>query len=98
MTLTALLDLTLTPESLADAPGVLRETLHATRAFPGCLGVEVLRDTQDPTRIMIVERWVSVEADAAYRTWRATPQGASRLKTLLASPPSLTTFTTESDI
>ena len=42
MTLTALLELTLTPQSLADAPEVLRETLQDTRAFPGCLGVEVL--------------------------------------------------------
>lgn len=98
MTLTALLELTLTPQSLADAPEVLRETLQDTRAFPGCLGVEVLRSTQEPTRIMIVERWESAEADAAYRAWRATPQGASRLKTLLAGPPSLTTFTTESNI
>lgn len=98
MTFIALLELTLTPESLADAPEVLRETLRATRAFPGCLSIEVLRNTQDPTRILVVERWESAEADAAYRAWRATPEGASRLKTLLAGPPSLTTFTTESDI
>ncbi len=98
MTLTALLDLTLTPQSLADAPKVLRETLQDTRAFAGCLSVEVLRSTQEPTRILLVERWESFEADAAYRAWRATPQGASRLKTLLAGPPSLTTFTTESNI
>jgi len=56
MTLTALLDLTLTPESLVDAPEVLRETLQDTRAFPGCFGVEVLRSTQEPTRILLVER------------------------------------------
>jgi len=98
MTLTAMLDLTLTPESLADAPEVLRETLQDTRAFAGCLGVEVLRSTQEPTRILVLERWESAEADAAYRAWRATPQGASRLKTLLAGPPGLTMFTTESDI
>lgn len=98
MTLTALLELTLTPQSLADAPEVLRETLQDTRAFPGCLGVEVLRSRQEPTRVLLIERWESAEADAAYRVWRATPQGASRLKTLLAGPPSLTTFTTESDI
>ena len=98
MTLTAMLDLTLTPQSLPDAPEVLRQTLQDTRAFPGCLGVEVLRSTQDPTRILVVERWESPEADAAYRAWRATPEGASRLKTLLAGAPSLTTFTTESDI
>jgi quinol monooxygenase YgiN len=98
MILTALLDLTLTPQSLADAPEVLRQTLQATRAFPGCLSVEVLRSTQDPTRILVVERWESAEADAAYRAWRATPEGSSRLGTLLAGPPNLATFTTESDI
>ncbi len=98
MTLTALLDLTLTPESLVDAPEVLRETLQDTRAFAGCFGVEVLRSTQEPARILLVERWESVEADAAYRAWRATPQGASRLRRLLAGPPSLTTFTTEPGI
>lgn len=48
VTVTAVLDLTLSPESLAEAPRVLRETLQATRAFPGCAGVEVLRDTDDP--------------------------------------------------
>lgn len=98
MTLTALLDLTLSQESLADAPRVLHETLRATRAFPGCLGVEVLRRTDDPTRILIVERWESVETDAAYRAWRATPEGASQLRSLLAGNPRLTTFTAESDI
>ena len=36
MTLTALLDLTLTPQSLADAPDVLRETLQGTRALRRC--------------------------------------------------------------
>ncbi len=98
MTLAALLDLTLTPESMVDAAEVLRETLQDTRAFAGCLSVEVLRSTQEPTRTLLVERWESVEADAAYRAWRATPQGASRLRTLLAGPPSLTTFTTEPGI
>lgn len=56
MTLTALLDLTLSQESLTDAPRVPHETLEATRAFPGCLGVDVLRAADDPTRILIIER------------------------------------------
>ena len=98
MTLTALLELTLNQASLADAPRVLRETLQATRAFPGCLGVEVLRRTDDPAHVVIVEHWESVESDAAYRAWRATPEGASQLRSLLAGPASLTTFTVESDI
>ena len=93
MTLIALLDLTLRPEVLADAPRVLHETLQATRAFPGCLGVEVLRGADDASRIMVVERWESADSDAAYRAWRATPAGAFHLGSLLAGAPRLTTFT-----
>lgn len=98
MTLTALLELTLSPASLADAPRVLHETLEATRAFPGCLGVDVLRAADDPTRIVVVERWDSVQSDAAYRAWRASPEGASGLASLLAGAPSLSMFTTEAGI
>lgn len=94
MIVTALLDLTLLPASVADAPSVLRDTLQATRAFPGCLSVEVLLDADDATHVVGLERWDSPDSDAAYRAWRATPDGASQLATLLASPPRRTKFTT----
>jgi quinol monooxygenase YgiN len=95
MALTALLELTLSPDSVEQAPAVLSETLAATRAFPGCLELEVLVDTEDPTHVVVFERWESAEADAAYRAWRATPDGASRLGTVLAVPPKLTRYTTQ---
>jgi len=60
--------------------------------------VEVLRGVDDASRIMVVERWESADNDAAYRAWRATPAGASRLGSLLAGAPSLTTFTAEPEI
>ncbi|WP_432506901.1 putative quinol monooxygenase [Kineococcus arenarius] len=92
MNITSLLDLRLKPEALADAPAIITETLSATRAFAGCLGVEVLRDTADETHVLVLERWESLEADDAYRAWRATPEGASRLGELLSAPPTLTRF------
>ncbi|MEU2349570.1 antibiotic biosynthesis monooxygenase family protein [Modestobacter sp. NPDC049651] len=94
MAITALLELDLDPEQLDDALGVLRETLVATRAFPGCLGLEVLQDTDDPAHVVVVEQWESLERDDAYRAWRATPEGASPLGTVLAGPPSLHRFST----
>ena len=90
MTITALLELTLRPESVADAPAVLAETLAATRAFAGNQGVEVLHDVADPTHVVVVERWESLEHDDAYRAWRATPEGVSQLGTVLAGAPTLT--------
>lgn len=90
---TSLLDLTLRPDAVASAPDVLRTTLAATRAFPGCLGVDVLVDDADETHVVAVEQWESMERDDAYRAWRATPAGASDLASVLAAPPRLIRLT-----
>jgi len=97
MPITAFLDIHVKAESLATAATVLRETLTDTRAFDGCLGVDVLMDTADPTHFVLVEKWASLEHDAAYRQWRAGP-GTSPLGAILAGTPVLTKFETASDI
>ena len=96
MSLTVLLDLHLKADALAGAPAMLREILAGTRAFDGCLGVDVLIDSEDPAHLILLERWASVEADAAYREWRAGA-GATNLGTLVASPPLLLRFETATD-
>ena len=93
MPITAHLDLFLKADALPTAPAVLRDILADTRAFDGCLGVEVLVDSQNPAHVLVVEQWASLEHDAAYRAWRAG-DGASGLGELLAAPPVLTHFET----
>jgi quinol monooxygenase YgiN len=91
--ITATLDLRLAADKLDTAFEVIHETLVGTRAFPGCLHVSVLVDSADPAHVVLFETWESPEADNAYRQWRATPEGASQLGSLLATAPSLTLFT-----
>jgi quinol monooxygenase YgiN len=91
--ITAILDLRLKPESVETASEVISETLVATRAFPGCYHVAVLVDSDDPAHVVLYETWESVDHDRAYRAWRATPEGASRLGSILAAAPKLTLFT-----
>lgn len=93
MPVIAILDLQLKADALDRANDVMRETLTATRAFPGCLGVTVLVDQADPAHVAVYEQWESPEADAAYRKWRATEEGVSELGTVLAAAPTLTLFT-----
>jgi quinol monooxygenase YgiN len=90
-TVTALLDLRIKPESVAEARGTVESVLAGTRAFPGCLGADVLVDTQDEAHLLLIEKWESIEHDQAYRDWRATEAGASALSTIVASR-SLTRF------
>jgi quinol monooxygenase YgiN len=91
--ITAILDLQLKADSLKTAHEVIHATLTATRAFPGCLDVTVLVDSDDQAHVILYEAWESIEHDQAYRAWRATPEGASDLGSILAAPPKLSQFT-----
>ena len=92
MSVTSLLDLRVAPAFLADASTLIADVLVATRAFDGNLGVEVLVDESDPAHYLVVEKWESIAHDDAYRAWRATPEGASALGSILAEAPTLTRF------
>jgi quinol monooxygenase YgiN len=74
----AILDLTLRAETAAEALDVLDDVLVATREFAGNEGAEVVVQSDDPTRVLVLERWASREADTAYRVWRSE-QGDSAL-------------------
>jgi quinol monooxygenase YgiN len=98
MAVTALLDLHLRADRVADAPAVLAVILKDTRAFEGSLGLEVLVDVADPAHLTVVEHWASIERDDAYRAWRDTPEGATNLGELLAAPPTLTRYESQSTL
>jgi quinol monooxygenase YgiN len=98
MATTALLDLHIRGDRAVDALPVIEAILRDTRAFEGCLGVEVLVDVEDPAHVTVVEHWRSLERDDAYRTWRATPEGASGLGDLLDRPAVLSRYRTQATL
>lgn len=98
MAITVFLDLHVRPEALEQGfHAELHAILSDTRAFEGCLEVQVLTDNADPTHLVAVERWESEERDAAYRAWRAG-DGKTNLASFLVSPPVLTKFTVADEI
>lgn len=82
MAITSVLDILLPPDAPADAEARISSTLSQTRARPGCVSADVVRDLDDPRHLVVIEVWQSFEADEAYRAWRATPEGASELREL----------------
>jgi quinol monooxygenase YgiN len=87
MTVTAIVELQFTPESVPAAYDALRETLADTRAFAGNLGVEVIIDRNDAGHVALVERWETIEAVTAYRAFRRMPGNDGGLGPHLAGPP-----------
>ena len=79
MAITSVLDIQLRPDAPGDAEARVSSILSQTRARPGFLSADVVRDLEDPRHLVVIELWESLEADEAYRAWRATPEGASEL-------------------
>lgn len=98
MAITAHLDLLFKPEAVEQARELFHGVLADTRAFDGCLGVEVLVDSDNEAHWLVSEQWASAEADAAYREFRAGPGAITELGPLLAGAPSLTKFTVDDRI
>jgi quinol monooxygenase YgiN len=92
MALTSLLDVHLRPDAPEDAETRLSSILDATRARPGFVSADVVRDVDDPRHLVVIEVWESLAADQAYRAWRATPEGASELGELTAGRIALTRY------
>jgi len=79
MAITSLLDIQLRPDAPSDVEARVSAVLSQTRARPGFVSADVVRDLDDPRHLVVIEVWESLEADDAYRAWRATPEGASEL-------------------
>lgn len=93
MALTALLELEFKADAIDDAKKVMDRVLGETRAFDGCLGIEILVDQKNEARWVVVEKWQSEDHDAAYRKFRAGEGAITDLGPLLAGAPKLTHYT-----
>jgi heme oxygenase (mycobilin-producing) len=71
MKVISILECRFKPDCIDAGTEWLARALAATRAFDGCLRVDVVRDSSDPARLIAVEQWASLEHDQAYRAWRA---------------------------
>ncbi|TPG34881.1 putative quinol monooxygenase [Mycolicibacterium hodleri] len=94
MSVTVMLELRFTPESVAAAREVFGRELAKTRAFEGALVIDVLVDEDDEAHWIIYEVWDTVEHDEAYRAFRAGDGKITDLPPLLAAPPVKTRYLT----
>lgn len=94
MSVTVILELRFKPEEVAAGRELMGRALQDTRAFDGNLRTDVLIDEDDDAHWLIYEVWESVDADEAYRRFRAGEGKLTQLPPLLAAPPIKTRYTT----
>ena len=87
MTVTVTLELRFKPDEAAAGRELMGRVLEVTRAFDGNVRTDVLIDEDDEAHWLIYELWETVEADEAYRAFRAGEGKVTQLPPLLAAPP-----------
>ena len=76
----------------ADMVGTFKSILPDTRAYDGCLGVEVYQNQDDPDVVVLVEKWESKAHYEKYFGWRQETGLVDQLVQAIQGPPSLRYF------
>jgi len=82
-------------QSLEEVLRHSQDHVARSRTEPGCLAHAVHRDTEDPLRLVFVERWESREALAAHFAVPGSNQFITAIQSLIAEPPSLRIYEAE---
>ena len=85
---TVTLTFTVKPEREGEFIALLASLLPDTRAYEGCLRVDVYQDQDSPGCILLVEDWTSKQHQEKYQAWRDETGIAEVVGPFLAGEPS----------
>ncbi|WP_019874811.1 putative quinol monooxygenase [Sporichthya polymorpha] len=80
------------PDRVDDLLDLLHQILPDTRSFDGCKEVLVEQDLDEPTTVLLCERWISRAHFDAYKAWRSERGDLAGLGDILAGRPSTRFF------
>lgn len=75
-----------------DLVAVFKSILPETRAYEGCISIEVLQNSDDADNLVLVEVWATRGHYENYLAWRRERGDLDRLAQVLAEPPSIRHF------
>ena len=94
MSYTALLEMKFKEDRLEAVKDAMSRILPESRQFDGCEGMTAHQSADDPTVVVVLERWASDEQQAAYSAYRQKqmadgPCDTATVISSLAAPPSM---------
>ena len=84
---------TVRPDKFDETMKALTELVAATRAEPGCVRYELLRNIADPHELTFVEEWADAESLEAHFATEHFSAVAARAEELLTAPPDIRRYT-----
>lgn len=85
---------TFAPKDVATSTTLFEDQASGARDMDGCAGYDLYAATDGGGKIVIVQRWISMEAFDAYRQSETFARLAEGLKPIMTAPP----ITTVNDV
>ena len=92
MTVIVLLEFRVKLEAIEGMKAMMKEVLPDTRSYPGCQGVDVGSDPDNPGSFVFCERWASREHYEKYLACRTATGMMDEFGSKLAGAPSVRHF------
>lgn len=92
MSISVVLEVHSKPDSIDDLKATFESILPDTRAYDGCIGVQVTSNQDDALNIILFETWETRTHYEKYLAWRAESGALGALTAMLSSPPSIRFF------
>jgi quinol monooxygenase YgiN len=89
MSVVVLLELQVKPEAVNEVKANFKKLLPETRAYAGCLGLDVYGNMDDSGNIVLYERWESRDHYQKYLAWRTETGVLNALGANLTGPPKI---------
>jgi quinol monooxygenase YgiN len=86
-TVTVTVAMAVKPEAVATMLGMIPGLLTGMLERPGVLGGRALQNPAEPTKLLFIDEFETVEASEAYFKWRTERGDIDRLGALLTAPP-----------
>jgi quinol monooxygenase YgiN len=80
------------PEFTDKVKSILRETILETRAFDGCLAIEIHENVNEKGQFMFHEKWESKSKYDAYFSWRSASEAMKTIGPMLVDRPKITYY------
>jgi quinol monooxygenase YgiN len=92
MAVTIIVRLSLKREHVDEFEEDFNKNLPDTIAYEGCHSLTVYRNQDDPTEIVVVERWESKQHYETYLSWRYEMGKMDVLLSFFSAPPEINYF------
>ena len=88
MSILLIAEVNIKPDKVEELQNYMAEILPDTRSFEGCNSIEIYMNSEDNTKMVLVENWESIDNYHKYHEWRVEMGAIDIIRSMIDGRPS----------